>query len=49
LLQAGGMVLAWAASLAAGAIFYRWVEIPLSRLSARASGQSLALQAPVAA
>ncbi|SFB14082.1 Peptidoglycan/LPS O-acetylase OafA/YrhL, contains acyltransferase and SGNH-hydrolase domains [Collimonas sp. OK607] len=49
LLQAGGMVLAWAASLAAGAIFYRWVEIPLSRLSARASGQSLALQAPATA
>lgn len=49
LLQAGGMVLAWAASLAAGAIFYRCVEIPLSRLSARTSGQGLALQVPVAA
>ncbi|MFJ2989532.1 acyltransferase family protein [Collimonas sp. NPDC087041] len=49
LLQAGGMVLAWAASLLAGAIFYRFVEIPLSRLSTRASGQGLALQVPAAA
>ena len=32
LLQAGGMVLAWLASLAAGALFHRWVETPLSRL-----------------
>jgi peptidoglycan/LPS O-acetylase OafA/YrhL len=31
-LQAGGMVLAWLASLAAGALFYRWVEAPLGRL-----------------
>jgi len=49
LLQAGGMVLAWAASLLAGAIFYRFVEIPLSRLSTRASGQGLALQVPATA
>ncbi|WP_061535273.1 acyltransferase family protein [Collimonas arenae] len=49
LLQAGGMVLAWAASLLAGAIFYRFVEIPLSRLSTRASAQGLALQVPAAA
>ncbi|HWX00904.1 acyltransferase [Collimonas sp.] len=48
LFQAIGMVLAWAASLAAGALFYRWVEIPLSRLSARASGQRVALPAAAA-
>lgn len=30
--QLGGMVLAWCASLAAGALFHRWVETPLSRL-----------------
>ncbi|HWW07087.1 acyltransferase [Collimonas sp.] len=47
LLQAAGMLLAWAASLAAGAIFYRWVEIPLSRLAARATGKGFGL--PVAA
>jgi peptidoglycan/LPS O-acetylase OafA/YrhL len=29
--QAFGMLLAWAASLAAGAAFYRWVEAPLGR------------------
>jgi peptidoglycan/LPS O-acetylase OafA/YrhL len=34
LLQAGGMVLAWLASLATGALFHRWVESPLSRLLA---------------
>ncbi|MEM4988168.1 acyltransferase [Collimonas sp. H4R21] len=49
LLQAGGMVLAWAASLAAGALFYRWVEIPLSRLSSRAPEQGSPLRVPVAA
>jgi peptidoglycan/LPS O-acetylase OafA/YrhL len=49
LLQAGGMVLAWAASLAAGALFYRWVEIPLSRLSSRAPEQGSSLRVPVAA
>jgi peptidoglycan/LPS O-acetylase OafA/YrhL len=32
LLQAAGMLLAWAASVAAGAAFYRWVERPLNRL-----------------
>ncbi len=31
-LQAVGMLLAWAASLTAGAAFHRWVEVPLSRL-----------------
>lgn len=30
-LQALGVVLAWAMSIAAGAIFYRWVEAPLGR------------------
>ena len=29
--QALGMLVAWAASLAAGAAFYRWVEVPLGR------------------
>jgi peptidoglycan/LPS O-acetylase OafA/YrhL len=29
--QAFGMVVAWVASLAAGAAFYRWVEVPLGR------------------
>ena len=33
LLQAIGMLLAWAASMLAGAAFYRWVQLPLSRLS----------------
>lgn len=49
LYQAAGMLLAWAASLAAGALFYRWVEIPLSRLSARASGRDMALPIAVTA
>jgi peptidoglycan/LPS O-acetylase OafA/YrhL len=30
--QALGMLVAWAASLAAGAAFYRWVEAPLGRV-----------------
>jgi peptidoglycan/LPS O-acetylase OafA/YrhL len=30
--QALGMLVAWAASLAAGAAFYRWVELPLGRI-----------------
>jgi peptidoglycan/LPS O-acetylase OafA/YrhL len=29
--QAFGMLVAWVASLAAGAVFYRWVEVPLGR------------------
>lgn len=29
--QALGMLMAWGASLAAGAAFYRWVEVPLGR------------------
>lgn len=42
-MQAGGMLIAWAASLGAGAAFYRWVELPLSHLSTRASEQNPAL------
>lgn len=30
--QALGMLAAWAASLLAGALFYRWVEVPLGRM-----------------
>jgi peptidoglycan/LPS O-acetylase OafA/YrhL len=30
--QAFGMLVAWIASLAAGAAFYRWVEVPLGRM-----------------
>jgi peptidoglycan/LPS O-acetylase OafA/YrhL len=42
LLQAVGMLLAWGASLAAGAAFYRWVEVPLSHLSTPAGRLALA-------
>jgi peptidoglycan/LPS O-acetylase OafA/YrhL len=31
-LQAAGMLVAWAASLAVGAAFFRWVEVPLGRV-----------------
>ncbi|RJG00998.1 acyltransferase family protein [Noviherbaspirillum sedimenti] len=31
--QAAGMLIGWAASLAAGAAFFRWVEVPLGRIS----------------
>lgn len=31
-IQAAGMLIAWAASIAAGALFYRWIEKPLGRL-----------------
>jgi peptidoglycan/LPS O-acetylase OafA/YrhL len=31
-LQALGMLIAWSASLAAGAVFHRWVEVPLGRM-----------------
>lgn len=30
--QAAGMLIAWSASLAAGAVFHRWVEVPLGRI-----------------
>ena len=33
--QALGMLTAWGASLAAGAAFYRWVEVPLGRVVGR--------------
>jgi peptidoglycan/LPS O-acetylase OafA/YrhL len=31
--QAAGMLLAWVASIVVGAVFHRWVEVPLGRLS----------------
>jgi peptidoglycan/LPS O-acetylase OafA/YrhL len=34
-IQAAGMLLAWAASIAAGAAFHRWIELPLGRIAAR--------------
>jgi peptidoglycan/LPS O-acetylase OafA/YrhL len=36
--QGGGMLLAWCASIVAGALFHRWVEIPLGRLGALPRG-----------
>jgi len=39
-LQAVGMLVAWGASLAAGAAFHSWVEAPLARLVQRTTGQS---------
>jgi peptidoglycan/LPS O-acetylase OafA/YrhL len=38
--QAFGMLVAWLASLAAGAAFYRWVEAPLGRMLAGAKRPS---------
>jgi peptidoglycan/LPS O-acetylase OafA/YrhL len=52
--QAAGVLLAWAASVAAGAAFHRWVELPLGRIAARrpafpptrsASGKATPMQA----
>lgn len=40
-LQAFGMLVAWAASLAAGAVFFRCVEAPLARLVQPAAGQAV--------
>ncbi len=37
--QAVGLLLAWAASLAGGAVFHRWVELPLGRFIGGLSGQ----------
>ncbi|HYD95936.1 MAG TPA: acyltransferase family protein [Noviherbaspirillum sp.] len=37
--QAAGVLLAWLASLAAGAAFHRWVEVPLSALADSARGK----------
>ena len=36
-LQAVGMLVAWAASVAAGAVFFHWVEAPLGKLFATSS------------
>jgi peptidoglycan/LPS O-acetylase OafA/YrhL len=38
-LQAFGMLVAWGASLAAGAVFHRWVEVPLGRMVQFAAAQ----------
>ena len=38
--QAFGMLVAWSASLAAGAAFFKWVEVPLARLVQRTVGQN---------
>jgi peptidoglycan/LPS O-acetylase OafA/YrhL len=38
-LQAFGMLVAWGASLAAGAVFHRWVEVPLGRVLQLAAGK----------
>jgi peptidoglycan/LPS O-acetylase OafA/YrhL len=45
LLQAAGVLFAWAASVAAGALFYRWVEIPLGRLTGSARGSAIPARA----
>jgi peptidoglycan/LPS O-acetylase OafA/YrhL len=37
--QGLGVLVAWSASLAAGAVFYRWVEVPLGRMVQFAEGQ----------
>ena len=37
--QALGMLTAWASSLAAGALFFRWVEAPLGRFTGGFAGQ----------
>jgi len=39
--QALGMLTAWAASLAAGAAFHRWVEVPLGRMVQSLVGRAL--------
>ena len=46
-LQAFGMLVAWAASLAAGAVFFSLVEAPLARLVQRTTGQTVLRPAPV--
>jgi peptidoglycan/LPS O-acetylase OafA/YrhL len=43
-LQLFGMLVAWSASLAAGAVFHRWVEVPLGRLMQFAAGSRPRLQ-----
>jgi peptidoglycan/LPS O-acetylase OafA/YrhL len=39
-LQAFGMLVAWGASLAAGAAFFMWVEAPLARMVQRTGGRN---------
>jgi peptidoglycan/LPS O-acetylase OafA/YrhL len=43
-LQGVGMLTAWCASLAAGAAFHRWVEVPLGRLLGPSSTAANAAQ-----
>ena len=45
--QALGMLTAWGASLAAGAAFYRWVEVPLGRAVQQWMGKAGARTVPV--
>jgi len=45
--QAAGMLLAWAASIGAGAAFHRWVELPLASLSPARRGSGNAVPAAV--
>lgn len=45
-LQAFGMLVAWAASLAAGVVFFRCVEAPLASLVQRATGHSVVRPSP---
>ena len=44
--QAFGMLVAWGASLAGGAAFFRWVELPLGRLIGSLAGQLALRPAP---
>lgn len=48
--QAAGMLLAWAASVVAGAAFHRWVEVPLGRIeilhTVRRNGQGVPAKKP---
>jgi peptidoglycan/LPS O-acetylase OafA/YrhL len=43
-LQGAGMLAAWGASLAAGAAFHRWIEVPLGRLLQSSSKAASAAQ-----
>lgn len=44
--QAAGMLFAWGASLIAGAMFYRWVELPLGRAMAASTRSTVWTLAP---
>lgn len=50
--QAAGMLIAWAASVAAGAAFHRWIEVPLGSITAAVrrmrKGQGKAAPHPLA-